>query len=50
MICGHTELSKGSSPRMRGAPLKMPTALFIKGIIPADAGSTIRGFQCSRVV
>ena len=32
----------GSSPRMRGARLRMPLPVFVPVIIPADAGSTHR--------
>ena len=32
--------SPGSSPRMRGAPIKLTNVIMQKGIIPADAGST----------
>ena len=41
-----TSLSWGSSPRMRGAPLRSRDVSYIPGIIPADAGSTTaREFQ-----
>ena len=35
-------LPAGSSPRMRGAPLRGASNLIGMGIIPADAGSTAR--------
>ena len=34
--------SRGSSPRMRGAPLVSPRCFLAYGIIPAYAGSTVR--------
>ena len=46
-VCGEhngvgTELCRvlGSSPRMRGAPDRVPRGLSVLGIIPAYAGST----------
>ena len=35
----------GSSPRMRGAPASRMAGREIRGIIPADAGSTIFNFD-----
>ena len=32
----------GSSPRMRGAPVSLRDNSYTQGIIPADAGSTLR--------
>ena len=34
-------MQSGSSPRMRGAPEKTLIVAVIRGIIPADAGSTV---------
>ena len=38
--CPSTMLTKGSSPRMRGAPYGLSDNRIYRGIIPADAGST----------
>ena len=37
---GKVSTQQGSSPRMRGAPVRDDGALHVPGIIPADAGST----------
>ena len=43
LVCSCVDnLYYGSSPRMRGAPRLIGASMTIAGIIPADAGSTVR--------
>ena len=41
------KLCPGSSPRLRGTPMRTPSAKLVSRFIPAPAGNTVIGCACA---